>query len=134
MQQSGFRFYAFPSNDQEFAKAPSSIDDRVLSLSTIIGTSQLPILLNDRAGSIFESFHIDQAVVRQPERFAGQLYLGRKQGKAGLIHDLLIVLPFLEKIPGFVYIDSRHSSFSLYPGSGLYRAARPMQKSRQKSR
>ena len=39
---------------------------------------------------MFESFHIDQAFVWLSERFAGQLYLGRKRGKVGLIHVLLI--------------------------------------------
>jgi hypothetical protein len=53
----------------------SSIDDRVLPLSTIIGTSQVHTLSNDGARSIFESSYIDQAFVWQPERFAGQLYL-----------------------------------------------------------
>ena len=94
MQQSGFRLYAF-SFDRPRAKLPFPSMIGCYPCLPSSAPPQLPILSNDWAWSSFESFRIDQAFARQSERLAGKLYLGRKPGKVGFIHVLLIVLPFL---------------------------------------
>jgi hypothetical protein len=117
------------------SKAPSSIDDRVLPLSTIISTSSFTFSQTTGLDPSSSRFILIRHFFRQSERFAGQLYLGRKRGKFGLIHVLCIdrfALP--RKQFQALCISTHDIHLCRFIHVQIYIEQRAKQKSRQKSR